>query len=96
MTGTSFRVWLSGREMISYQERDLRCEFFCTYPVENRTWTVFLEDFGVENGEKRKLSRDELARAEKRIRAFLAVRKFFGINIGRYNVDVIKAHKLHA
>ena len=79
---------------MSYQEGELRCDFTCTYANPDQPQMLYLRDRCTVSGIERKLSTDELARVEERLRKFLTERRVFGIKVGTQEVRIIREQSL--
>ena len=88
------RAWRSGRETVSYQEEELRCNFTCTYANPGQPQMLYLGDRCTVSGIERKLSTEELARIEERLRKFLTEKRVFGIRVGTQEVRIIREQSL--
>jgi hypothetical protein len=89
-----YRVWRSGREIVSYEEDGLRCEFNCTYEDSRQPQVLYLHDRCHVSGQERKLTQDELARIETRVRNALTERRLFGFKFGTRELQVVREQTL--
>ena len=89
-----YRVWRSGREIVSYQEGDLRCEFTCTYESSQYPQVLYLHDRCKVSGQERKLTQKELAQIEQRLREVLTERRLLGFKVGTRELQVMREQRL--
>ena len=89
-----YRAWRSAREVVSYQEGDLRCDFNCSYPSAEQPQVLYLHDRCNVSGQERRLTGDELVRIEERLSKFLTERRVFGVKLGTRELQVIRERSL--
>jgi hypothetical protein len=89
-----YRAWRSGREIVSYQEGDLRCDFTCTHASAGQPQVLYLHDRCKVGGAERKLTAEERARVELRVCAHLAERRLLGLKVGTREVHVVHQQSL--
>jgi hypothetical protein len=89
-----YRVWHSGRESVSYEEQQFRCDFMCTHAHDGQPQCLHLSDQCIEDGAERKLTHEELVRVEERLLKYLSNRTLFGLKIGTQEVQVVRRQTL--
>jgi hypothetical protein len=89
-----YRAWRSAKEVVSYQEGELRCDFNCTYGDAEQPQVLYLHDRCKVSGLERRLTQDELVRIEERLRKLLDERRLFGLKLGTREVQVVREQSL--
>jgi hypothetical protein len=89
-----YRAWRSARDVVSYQEGDLRCDFDCAWVSTTEPQVLYLHDRCTFAGQERKLALEELARIEERLRKYLTERRFFGFKLGMRELQVVHQQSL--
>ena len=90
----NYRAWRSAREVVSYEEGDLRCDFTCTYGSAESPQVLYLHDRCRVSGLDRRLTQEEMLRIEERLRKLLAERRCFGVKVGTREVQVIRERSI--
>ena len=85
-----YLAWRSAREVVSYREGDLRCDFNCSYPSAEQPHVLYLHDRCYVSGQERRLTGDESVRIEERLSKFLTERRVFLVKLGTLELQVIR------
>jgi hypothetical protein len=86
-----FRIRLSGREALSYQDAEVQCEFVCYTDPNTGGYSVVTDDQGKSTeGAPVHLTTSQLEVIERRIKEYLATDRIFGIPIRSRPVSVVR------
>ena len=86
-----FRIRLSGREALSYQDAEVRCEFACYTDSSTGGYSVVTGDrCKSPQGALVHLTTQQLETIERRIKEFLGTDRIFGIAVRTRPVNVVR------
>ena len=89
-----YRTWRSAREVVSYQEGDLRCDFTCTYASAGQPQQLYLHDRCKQGEVERRLTDAELLRVEQSLRKYLTERRVLGVKLRIRDLQIIRQQSL--